>query len=65
MSLEAEARCSVLVVSSGRIRVEEITSVFVQVLLLLLLALGVAEGKHIQEARVGRVSCKACQILGS
>lgn len=65
MSLEAETRCSVLEVSSGRIYVGEITSVFVQVLLLLLLALGAVEGKHFREARIGRGRCKACQILGS
>lgn len=34
-------------------------SVFVQVILLLFLALGVEEGKQIRESRIGRVKGKA------
>lgn len=38
---------------------EEVRSVFAQVLLLLFLAMGVEEGKQIQKARIGRVRYKA------
>lgn len=50
MSQEAEVWCSAF--SSGRVNVEEIASVFAQVLLLLFLALGAEEGKQIQTGSV-------------
>lgn len=64
-----EASNVVCVVSLGRANVEEVRSVFAQVLLLLFLAMGVEEGKQIQKARIGRVRYKAgvvaCQVLGN
>lgn len=66
VSQEAE---TVFVDSLGRVSVEEIMSVFAQLLLLLFLALGIEEGKQIQKVRIGRVRCKAgvvvCQVLGN
>lgn len=49
----------VLEVSLGRISVEEITSVFVQVIPLLFLAWGVEEGEQVQKAGISGVMCKA------
>lgn len=57
--MRQEASNVVCVVSLGRANVEEVRSVFAQVLLLLFLAMGVEEGKQIQKARIGRVRYKA------